>query len=67
MDHRRNRRREQSRRLRDLIQNSGNAQTLPEGTKIITIPVVEMTTNDNGQQVCVVLRQFGLHVAQATG
>ena len=51
MDHRRNRRREQNRRLHDLKQNSGNGQSLPEGTKIITIPIVEMAPSDNGQQV----------------
>ena len=52
MDHRRNRRQEQNRRLHDLKRNSANGQSLPEGTKIITIPIVEMAPSDNGQQVC---------------
>jgi hypothetical protein len=49
MDHRRNLRREQSRRVKDLKRYSGNVQSLPKGTKIISIPVVEMAQNDNEQ------------------
>ena len=52
-EQRRNRRNEQNKLITELKQasKSGNRSVLPEGTKIITIPVVEMAppTDENPQ------------------